>query len=495
MERNDHNLLFVKSKEADAESTDLFMRAKAYDMGIGVDVDKAKAAELYRQAIQQGDKKAKLNLAMMYITQEGDLGNPSLGVEMLNELVDEGNAYAMMNLGSCYLRGTIVDKDTEKGLSMMQKASEIGCPEATYALGAYYNNEVGDTEKGMELLHRAADEGCVLACQVLSSAYEQGMGPYEKDLIRAYDYLKRAAELGDAASQYKYGYLILTEEMESVNPKECVAWFEKAALQGLADAQYHLGVCYLDNRDGRFDIPQNFSLGIEWIRKASLQGNENAIKVLEIFGVEEDMSTIQRTNAFFNALDDPQYGEVAFEKMTRCFDFNDPFAQYIFGFMKYQGAYMEPEPDEGFRLLKMSADQGFVSAISYLGLILNEEQRYEEANVYHRKAAELGDPYGIHNLGNAYFYGRGMTPDGKMAFQLWEKSASLGNPDSMTTLGKCYRDGKIVEKDIDKAIIFLTEAANRGHVPATELLIDLYKSLGDDKNRRYWQDVLDHPAN
>jgi TPR repeat protein len=136
-----------------------------------------------------------------------------------------------------------------------------------------------------------------------------------------------------------------------------------------------------------------------------------------------------------------------------------------------------------------------VDAITMLGLFLNEEQKYEEANAYHKRATELGDPFGMHNLGNAYFYGRGMTPDGEKAFLLWEQAAHLGNVDSMTTLGKCYRDGKIVKRDIDKSIFYLNEAAKRGHVPAIEILIEVYKSQGDTKNSRYWQDILEQPAN
>lgn len=50
MDSDEKDILYVKSRDADAESTDLFMQAKAYHLGIGVDVDKEKAAELYRQA-------------------------------------------------------------------------------------------------------------------------------------------------------------------------------------------------------------------------------------------------------------------------------------------------------------------------------------------------------------------------------------------------------------------------------------------------------------
>ena len=76
-----------------------------------------------------------------------------------------------------------------------------------------------------------------------------------------------------------------------------------------------------------------------------------------------------------------------------------------------------------------------------------------------------------------------------------EQAANLGNVDSMTTLGKCYRDGKIVKRDVEKSVFYLTEAARRGHIPAIEILIEVYKSLGDDRNIRYWQSILKQPEN
>lgn len=492
----DDNYKLDKEELADATSSDPFLRALAYDSGVNVDVDKTKAVELYNEAIRQGDNRAKFKLAMLYITQTGDLSNPKLALDLFGELSDEGNARAKMVIGKCYLRGDFVDQDTEKGLLLLQEASELGCPEATYELASYYNNDLGDSEMGMKLLHKAADEDSVFALDLLSSIYEHGWGKYEKDIEKAYKYLKRAAELGYDESQLKYGCLILTGKIESVEPKECVPWFYLAARNGLPAALYHLGLCYLDNRDGRLDIPQDFSAGIGWIRKAAQQGYEDAIKVLEVFGLEEEMSTDERTMSFLNALEDPQgSGQIAFEKMMHCFDYNDPFAQYIFGVMKYEGSYLDHDPDEGLRLLKLAADQDFVEAITTLGLILNEKKRFEEANVYHRKAADMGNPHAIHNLGNAYFYGRGMSPDEEKAFRLWEKAADMGNVDSMTTLGKCYRDGKIVKRDIEKSVSYLSEAARRGHVPAIEILIEIYKSQGDDRNMRYWQSILDQPAN
>ena len=49
-------------------------------------------------------------------------------------------------------------------------------------------------------------------------------------------------------------------------------WYEKAASQGTAEAQYNLGVMY---RDG-LGVPQSDEKAIEWFKKAAEQGHEGA---------------------------------------------------------------------------------------------------------------------------------------------------------------------------------------------------------------------------
>jgi hypothetical protein len=49
-------------------------------------------------------------------------------------------------------------------------------------------------------------------------------------------------------------------------------WFLKAADQGLAEAQYNLGVIYHHGQG----VPQDYGTAIEWFRKAADQGLANA---------------------------------------------------------------------------------------------------------------------------------------------------------------------------------------------------------------------------
>ena len=57
-------------------------------------------------------------------------------------------------------------------------------------------------------------------------------------------------------------------------------YFQQAAEQGNAKAQYNLGVCY-ENGQG---VLQNYTEAVKWIKKAAKQGDAKAIEVLKQLG-------------------------------------------------------------------------------------------------------------------------------------------------------------------------------------------------------------------
>lgn len=433
--------------KADATSDNLFERAKAYDLGIGVEEDKAKAARLYQQAMEAGDKRAKHNLAMMFVNRECESGTPEMGIQMLRCLAEEGDANALYCLGGCYFEGKGVGQDMEKGVELYKLASERGCAPATYAIGAYYSNQLGDAEKGLEYIKKSAEEGFAMANCLLSDVYERGVG-VEKDMEKSFAYLKRAAELGDAVSQFKYGYLLLYGQHE-------------------------------------------FTEGVGWLRKAAAQSIAGPREMLQSLGIEEEMTTAERVKSFLEVMggSDEEKAHDAYQKMETCLQLEDPFAQYLVGYGYYTGTLVEQDKDLGMDYLKLSAEHGFIDAVSIIGVFLNLEKHYEEANAYFRKAAEMGDHHAIHNLGNAYFYARGVEQDDEKAIQLWMKAASMGNSISMCAIGTCYLKGEILKQDVDKAIEYLTRSAELGNTLAMQRLAEVYRLAGDHQKAQYWEDM------
>jgi TPR repeat protein len=87
-----------------------------------------------------------------------------------------------------------------------------------------------------------------------------------------FDETKALAEQGVATAQYNLGVMYADGDGVPENGAEAVKWFRKAADQGDADAQYNLGVMYADG-DG---VPENGAEAVKWFRKAAAQGDADA---------------------------------------------------------------------------------------------------------------------------------------------------------------------------------------------------------------------------
>lgn len=98
-------------------------------------------------------------------------------------------------------------------------------------------------------------------------------GQDKKVTLTALDILKAKAEAGDARAQNDLGVeLIYTRDTIGHNDPEAFKWIQKAALQGLAAAQYNAGVMLATGRG----IPINKSEAVKWYRKAAEQGDDLA---------------------------------------------------------------------------------------------------------------------------------------------------------------------------------------------------------------------------
>ena len=231
------------------------------------------------------------------------------------------------------------------------------------------------------------------------------------------------------------------------------------------------------------------------LREASNQGVEDASKFLAYYGLEKELDSDERVAIFFNILEnaDEDTAQKAFRQMVDCCSIGDPTAQVIIGGAYYYGTFVQQDKEYGLRLIKDACDRDYPNALNTMGMILNQEERYDEALPYHKRSAEQGDMYGLHNLGNAYFYARGVERDEQKAITLWKKAAELGNPDSHCTIGNMYFRGEYVEQNIQEAIRYYSFPASRPCVTqmtAMKRLVEAYRLIGDEKNAREWESKI-----
>ena len=91
----------------------------------------------------------------------------------------------------------------------------------------------------------------------------------------------------------------------------------------------------------------------------------------------------------------------------------------------------------------------------------------------YRRAAAMGDVWGICNLGWCMEAGIGTEADPKQAVWLYEQAAETGYVPALCNLGVCYQEGIGIPRDEGRAIELLTDAAEYGYPRAQMILASL----------------------
>lgn len=122
----------------------------------------------------------------------------------LEQMVVDGDAYAMLCMGKLYQNGEGVKRDYEKALGLLKMSAEKGCSEAMYILGSmYYNGENGVKKDGtlsLAYFKTAADNGDVASMKCIGDLYYNGFG-VNKNEAEAKRWYKKASDNGFAPAK------------------------------------------------------------------------------------------------------------------------------------------------------------------------------------------------------------------------------------------------------------------------------------------------------
>ena len=116
---------FVKAA-AQGHLMGLNMVGRCYDLGWGVRVDKARAAECYRAAAERGFDWAMYNYATLLALGHGVAEDKAAALAWFNKAAKLGNAKAMNFVGSFHEDGWVVARDLAKAATYYARAAEGG---------------------------------------------------------------------------------------------------------------------------------------------------------------------------------------------------------------------------------------------------------------------------------------------------------------------------------------------------------------------------------
>jgi hypothetical protein len=190
--------------------------------------------------------------------------------------------------------------------------------------------------------------------------------------------------------------------------------------------------------------------------------------------------------------------EMATEWYRRALRFRHPRAQTLLGLAYLHGEGAERHREEGMRLLKLAADQGYADAQYELALALyaHTSSRAQaialfESAAHHghlRAQVKLGALYKAGGVGHAPTSHRHNAPHMKHAFEWFDKAAAQGDTEARFELGQMLAQGLGTKQDFERAAECFLQAASSGHAKAAFNLGFLYahgQGMDQDESKAY----------
>lgn len=191
-----------------------------------------------------------------------------------------GDADAQCRIGSCYSKGTYVEKDDKKAVDWWKKAAKQGHALSQGFLGQAYFTGKGVTMNPSQAVYwyqKSAEQGNTTSQCSLALCYMSGKG-VQKDNTQAFYWWSKAAEQGFSMAQYWMGVYYSNGWEVAKNMGHAFNWYRKAAEQGHAGAQLCVGYCYYEGEG----VSRDYSQAVYWIQKSLDNGETKAKDYLDI---------------------------------------------------------------------------------------------------------------------------------------------------------------------------------------------------------------------
>ncbi|PYG84290.1 hypothetical protein LY28_03685 [Ruminiclostridium sufflavum DSM 19573] len=345
-----------------------------------------------------------------------------------------------------------------------------------------------DFEKALELFLSEAENGNVLAMHDLGRIYANGLG-VESDNDKAHKYYAKAlsgfeqveSEKAWKYTEYRIGKMFAQGLGTEQDYETAAQWFELSAEKKYKYAQYSLGGLYYRGQGVELDFQTAFSLYLKSAEQSFPYADYEVAKMYrDGVGIEKDAD--KSNNHFKKAFK----GFEALESSS-----HDDKLQYRLGWMLQNGIGTQKDIERAKEYFEKSVKMGNVFAgYSLAKLILAEQnpdqEEFKSAIQYLQKAAanenERCKPIRAlsqYALGKIYLEGKYIPKDINKAIVYLTQSAEQKNEWAAYRLGKLYLLGNDVPKDIEKALTYLTKSAVLGNQFAQYILGKLYL-LGKD---------------
>lgn len=376
--------------------------------------------------------------AMNYIYNKAD-HDITKAVPLLQKEAIQNNLLACMELGKLYKANLISGIDQEKSLA----TGEAYYRHAVTGLQSLIANEKEPStpkeSKFQETLYYK-----------LGKLYERGNGT-DISVEKAQSCYQAAAH--NKYAQYALGSMYLYEKIESFTAenknelmKKGLSYIKASADQGFAYAAY----TYAKNAN----IVNMSTETQSYYYNAALQEFE---KMLE--DRAEDNLLYRIGTMYYSGHGTPADPDKAYDYFVKAAEFKNVHAQYALG-----KTYADPESshydlDKAIKYFELSQEQGNTYATYELGKIyLDQDKSHYDAakGISYLEAVKEDNVYALTRLGKIYLTGiPDIDPDIEKALSYLKEAAEKGNDNAQYALGKIYLDNESDYYDPEKGIKLL----------------------------------------
>lgn len=386
----------------------------------------------------------------------------------------------------------------EKSIVFLMDESSSDTSTARYAqclLGMFYYLGLGvekDFEIAAKWLKEAAKNGVDLALYKLCICHSAGHG-VAKDELKSFEYCLQAAENGFAEAQRRMGWFYQSQldkgTLTAGFGQQMLQWFQAAAEQGFAKAQFDLANCYrkIATRKEVFEQFSNEALErtaaencIAWYTSASEKGHLQALNNL--------------ATCYLHGLGSPVKLRKGMQLLQKAADRNCVEAIFELGTRFATGCGVAQNVMEAKRLLRKAAtDHNHKESQYALADLLSASKHgytedAQEAVAWYTSAAHAGHVDAMIKVAESYTTGYGVDIDHRIAATWYQRAAELGNVTAQHRIGCCYLMGDGTDVDHSKALKWLGHAATHNHVESFLMIGQCY-DLGLGIERDAWKAV------
>lgn len=411
------------------EGIALFVLARYYEAGTGVEQDSMLAMDYFRRAGEAGFGDGYSFLGDYYRRGLAGVKPDSLqafNTYMLAAGADEAVANGMTDVAECYLEGIGTRIDTAKAIYYLRDAVDAGSAKAAGILADMYNYGRGGIEANGDtalMLYRLASQGDDPRGDYMMGAYLYNQGAYEN----AIGYLQSAMMHGSTDAAVLFGQALLTGNGVEQDATAGIGLLEQVApIDTTGQAYLWLGIAYYTGTGS----PSDPELALRLLDSAAQRGNTRAMIILgQLYngseGIERD--TVKVLHWYERAVE----------------------AGSVDAMVQLAGSYLSGE---------------------------SVPQDAKRAAELYQRAADLGSTEAMCRLGICYENGDGVVLNSRRAYSLYQQAADLGSPFGMRLMAYCYAQGIYVSEDMTQAVEWFTRAAEAGDAHSAFILGQLYAS-------------------